>query len=177
MEKQEIRKRIRELKKQYSPQAKAEKSQTVWEQLEGLPAFRKARTVLAYWSMPDEIATHDFVCKWAERETVLLPCVCGNELEIRRFENREKLCAGEKYAIPEPTGEIFTALNQIDVILVPGMAFDRLKNRLGRGKGYYDRILKRTKACKIGLCYDFQLLDHLPTEEHDVKMDTVICSR
>ena len=72
---------------------------------------------------------------------------------------------------------LFTDLNKIDVILVPGVAFDRTLNRLGRGKGFYDKILSQTKACKIGICFDFQLLDRIPTEVHDVRMTQVISSR
>ena len=82
-----------------------------------------------------------------------------------------------KSAIPEPVGRLFTDLNKIDVILVPGVAFDRTLNRLGRGKGFYDKILSQTKACKIGICFDFQLLDRIPTEVHDVRMTQVISSR
>jgi len=174
MEKKEIRKQIRELKKGYSPEEKIEKSAAVWKRVEQDEAFRKARVVLAYWSMEDEVFTHDFVCKWAKEKTFLLPCVRGNELDIRYFDGRENLRPGEGYAIPEPVGELFTDFSRIDVILVPGVAFDRSLNRLGRGKGYYDRILKQTQACKIGICFDFQVLEKVPTEEHDVKMDQVI---
>lgn len=149
-------------------------SRSVWMQVEREEVFKEARTVLAYWSMDDEVFTHDFVCKWAEMKTILLPCVRGEELDIRYFDGKENLCPGEGYAIPEPVGALFTDLKQIDLVLVPGVAFDREGNRLGRGKGYYDRILKQTPAYKIGLCFDFQLLDCVPTEEHDIKMDRVI---
>ena len=158
MEKKEIRKQIREIKKQYTLEDKKRMSASVWQQVEHNEVFQRARVVLAYWSMDDEVFTHDFVCKWAEEKTILLPCVKGDELEIRYFDGREKLCPGEGYAIPEPVGRLFTDLNKIDVILVPGVAFDRTLNRLGRGKGFYDKILSQTKACKIGICFDFQLL-------------------
>lgn len=177
MEKKEIRKQIRELKKQYSLDEKKVKSAAIWKKIEQMDCFRKAKVVLAYWSMDDEVFTHDFICKWAEEKVILLPCVCGDELEIRYFDGRDRLCPGEGYAIPEPRGELFSDLAQIDVILIPGVAFDHTNNRLGRGKGYYDRILQQTKACKIGVCFDFQLLEHIPVEEHDVKMDLVVCSQ
>ena len=137
MEKKEIRKQIREIKKQYTLEDKKRMSASVWQQVEHNEVFQRARVVLAYWSMDDEVFTHDFVCKWAEEKTILLPCVKGDELEIRYFDGREKLCPGEGYAIPEPVGRLFTDLNKIDVILVPGVAFDRTLNRLGRGKGFY----------------------------------------
>ena len=177
MEKKEVRKQIRELKKLVSLEEKKKKSVSVWEAVEQNEYFKKADTVLVYWSMEDEVFTHDFVCKWADRKTILLPCVRGNELDIRYFDGRDKLCPGEGYAIMEPVGELFTDLSQIDVILVPGVAFEMSGNRLGRGKGYYDKILKQTEAYKIGICFDFQLLECVPIEEHDIKMDMVISSR
>lgn len=175
MEKKEIRKQIRELKKKYSIEVKKEKSMSVWQQVEEDECFRRADVVLAYWSMDDEVYTHDFVCKWADRKTILLPCVRGEELDIRYFDGKEKLCPGEGYAIPEPVGRLFTELDRIDMILVPGIAFTGSGERIGRGKGYYDKILKQTKAYKLGICFDFQLLEELPMEEHDVKMDRVVC--
>lgn len=177
MEKKEIRKYIRELKKQFSLEKKREMSVSVWKEVEDDEFFKKARTVLAYWSMDDEVFSHDFVCRWAEKKTLLLPCVNGDELDIRYFEGRDKLAPGEGFAIPEPVGKLVENLEEIDLILVPGVAFDAAGNRLGRGKGYYDKILKQTKAYKIGVCFGFQLLEKVPTEEHDVRMDRVIGSR
>lgn len=177
MEKKELRRQIREMKKRYTPEEKKQKSQSVWKQLEQMESFRQARIVLAYWSMEDEVFTHDFISKWADKKIILLPCVRGEELDIRYFDGKEKLCPGEGYAIPEPIGELFTELERIDLVVVPGVAFDKLGNRLGRGKGYYDKVLKRTPACKVGVCFDFQFLDKLPTEEHDVRMTEVIYSK
>lgn len=176
MEKKEVRKQIREEKKRYTLEEKKQKSISVWDQVEEQVAFQKANVVLAYWSMDDEVFTHDFVCKWAGQKTILLPCVKGDELEIRYFDGQEQLCPGEGYAIPEPVGQLFTDWGKIDVILVPGVAFDQNLNRLGRGKGYYDKILSRTQACKLGICFDFQFLEEVPTEIHDIKMTQVISS-
>ena len=83
--------------------------------------------------------------------------------------------AGEQFGIGEPTGPEFTDLESIDMIIVPGVAFDSHGNRMGRGRGFYDRLLKSTpNAAKIGVGYDFQLLDTIPVEPHDVPMDCVI---
>ena len=176
MDKKEVRKQIRELKKLVSLEEKKQKSKSIWEKIEQDSHFKAAKVILAYWSMDDEVFTHDFVCKWAEQKNILLPCVRGEELDIRYFDGKEKLCPGEGYAILEPVGELFTKLDEIDLILVPGVAFDRELNRLGRGKGYYDKILKQTKAYKIGVCFDFQVLEQVPTEEHDIRMEKIICS-
>lgn len=177
MDKKEVRKQIRELKKRYSLEEKCAMSESVWEQVEADEHFQAARTVLAYWSMDDEVYTHDFVCKWAGKKTMLLPCVRGEELDVRYFDGVEKMCPGEGFAIPEPVGELFTDWKEIDVILVPGVAFDADGNRLGRGKGYYDKVLRQTEAYKLGVCFDFQFIESVPVEEHDVRMNRVVVSK
>ena len=81
-------------------------------------------------------------------------------------------------SIEEPTGDETTDINAIELIIVPGVAYDRRGNRIGRGKGYYDRLLSSTSATKIGVGYDFQLIgEDIPAEEHDVAMDIVITDR
>ncbi|HQG08910.1 MAG TPA: 5-formyltetrahydrofolate cyclo-ligase, partial [Dysgonamonadaceae bacterium] len=68
----------------------------------------------------------------------------------------------------------FVDFDSIDLIIVPGVAFDRKLNRLGRGKGYYDRLLSQLKSPKIGICFDFQLLESIPVEDWDIKMDMIV---
>lgn len=175
-EKKALRIEIRQLKRACPLEERRRKSLSVWEAVERDEVFQQAETVLAYWSMDDEVYTHDFVNKWAGNKTLLLPCVKGDELELRYFDGEERLQPGEGYAIPEPVGELFTDWGKIDLILVPGVAFDKSGNRLGRGKGYYDKVLKQTGAYKLGVCFDFQLVERVPVEPHDVKMDRVVAS-
>lgn len=175
-EKKALRIEIRQLKRACPLEERRRKSLSVWEAVERDEVFQQAETVLAYWSMDDEVYTHDFVNKWAGSKTLLLPCVKGDELELRYFDGEERLQPGEGYAIPEPVGELFTDWGKIDLILVPGVAFDKSGNRLGRGKGYYDKVLKQTGAYKLGVCFDFQLVERVPVEPHDVKMDRVVAS-
>ena len=175
-EKKALRIEIRQLKRACPLEERRRKSLSVWEAVERDEVFQQAETVLAYWSMDDEVYTHDFVNKWTGSKTLLLPCVKGDELELRYFDGEERLQPGEGYAIPEPVGELFTDWGKIDLILVPGVAFDKSGNRLGRGKGYYDKVLKQTGAYKLGVCFDFQLVERVPVEPHDVKMDRVVAS-
>ena len=175
-EKKALRIEIRQLKRACPLEERRRKSLSVWEKVERDEVFQQAETVLAYWSMEDEVYTHDFVKRWAGSKTLLLPCVKGDELELRCFDGEERLQPGEGYAIPEPVGELFTDWGKIDLILVPGVAFDKSGNRLGRGKGYYDKVLKQTGAYKLGVCFDFQLVERVPVEPHDVKMDRVVAS-
>lgn len=175
-EKKALRIEIRQLKRACPLEERRRKSLSVWEKVERDEVFQQAETVLAYWSMDDEVYTHDFVKRWAGSKTLLLPCVKGDELELRYFDGEERLQPGEGYAIPEPVGELFADWGKIDLILVPGVAFDKFGNRLGRGKGYYDKVLKQTGAYKLGVCFDFQLVERVPVEPHDVKMDRVVAS-
>jgi len=81
---------------------------------------------------------------------------------------------GQSFGILEPEGESFTELQDIDLIIVPGVAFDKNNNRLGRGKAYYDKLLNYVNCHKYGVCFDFQLVPNVPADQHDVKMDKVI---
>ncbi len=79
------------------------------------------------------------------------------------------------FHIEEPTGDDTADISQIELVVVPAVAYDRRGNRVGRGKGYYDRLLAETNATKVGVGYDFQLLDEeIPAEPHDVAVDIVI---
>ena len=175
MEKADIRKMMRERKRAVPPEEKLRRSEVIMHQLELTQQFATAQVVLLYWSMADEVQTHAFVERWYSDKTVLLPCVQGDDLVLRQYTGPECLVAGEQFGIGEPTGPEWTDLNAVELIAVPGVAFDPDGNRMGRGRGFYDRLLKSTpNAVKIGLAFDFQMMDAIPMEPHDVKMDLVI---
>ncbi len=175
MEKAEIRKQMRELKRAVTSEEKLQRSETVMRGVEQLPEFQRARVVLLYWSMADEVQTHAFVERWYKEKTLLLPCVDGDDLRLRQYTGPECMVAGEQFGIGEPTGEEWKDLDAVECIIVPGVAFDRKNNRMGRGRGFYDHLLKSTpNAVKIGVAYDFQVLDSIPVEPHDVKMDKIV---
>lgn len=175
MDKAAVRKQMRDLKRQLSPEEKLRRSKAILHRLEPLPLFAEAKVVLLYWSMADEVQTHDFVNKWYKDKVVLLPCVQGDDLVLRQYSGPDCMVAGEQFGIGEPQGPEWTDLDNVDLIIVPGVAFDRLGNRMGRGRGFYDRLLKSTpNAVKVGVAFDFQLLDKIPVEPHDVPMDCVL---
>ncbi|MDD3038926.1 5-formyltetrahydrofolate cyclo-ligase [Bacteroides sp.] len=142
--------------------------------LEAHPAFRAANTVLLYHSLEDEVDTHAFIQKWSSSKQILLPVVIGDELELRIYTSSEDMRISD-YGIEEPVGEAFTDYDSIDFIAVPGVAFDQKGNRLGRGKGYYDRLLPHIpSAYKAGICFPFQLVEEVPAESYDIRMDIII---
>ena len=176
MTKEELRRLVRSQKRMYSaPQLQAMSAEAV-ARLMALPQMAAAKTVMLYYSLPDEVSTHELAGRLVERgKVVVLPVVTGpTEMELRRYRSADDLSMGA-FGIMEPTGEPFTSLAEIDLAVVPGMAFDTRGNRLGRGKGYYDRFLSQLpQATKVGLCFPFQKFPGVPTDENDVRMDLVI---
>lgn len=172
MEKREIRRKIKALRLMQTEAEKIAAAEQVFARLEQTAAFLMAEKILMYHSLPDELSTHAFLRKWADRKRFFLPRVNGVNLDILPYdESRLELGA---FHIEEPTGENTVDPSELELIIVPAVAYDRRGNRLGRGKGFYDRLLQTTKATKIGVAYDFQLLDEIPAEPHDVPVDVVI---
>ena len=168
-----LRKEVARKKKSFCATALLELSKDTLKLLENHPKFREAETILLYYSLPDEVDTHDFIEKWYKKKRIILPVVIGDELELRKYEGKDSLNMGA-YNILEPNTEIFREYQLIDLAVVPGVAFDKEGCRLGRGKGYYDRLLPLINCYKIGICFPFQLYDSIPTEKFDIKMDEVI---
>ncbi len=172
MEKNEIRKKIKAMRSMLLESERIAAAEEVFAQLEKSAAFIMANHILMYHSLPDELSTHGFLAKWSDKKHFYLPRVNGVNLDILPYdETRLELGA---FHIEEPTGNNTINPDDIELIVVPAVAYDRKGNRLGRGKGFYDRLLKTTKATKIGIGYEFQMLDEIPVEQHDVKMDIVI---
>lgn len=173
MKKAEIRQRIKTLKKSVGEDVANIAATKVFAQVEKCAEFQKAKHVLVYHSLPDELSTHAFIEKWHGLKKLYLPRVNGDLLEILPYDSA-RLQSGA-FNIEEPTGDEIIDACDIDLIIVPGIAFDCNGSRVGRGKGYYDRLLCETTAIKIGVGYDFQLLEeYIEAEEHDVKVDAVI---
>lgn len=171
-EKTKIRRRIRNKKNILSDMEKSQSSVSVFEKIEALPEFINAKSVLLYWSLPDELPTHNFIVKWSTKKQMLLPMVKGDKMLIKPFTTADELRKSDM-GIWEPEAQK-EYQRQIDLVIAPGIAFDKNKNRLGRGKGYYDRYFNNKNVTKVGVCYDFQLLETIPTEPFDAKMDIVI---
>ncbi|MBO5445686.1 MAG: 5-formyltetrahydrofolate cyclo-ligase [Muribaculaceae bacterium] len=175
MEKSDIRRKMKNLRLMLSEMEKESAADEVFSKLEQTAAFMMADNILMYHSLPDELSTVRFLRKWRDRKHFFLPRVNGVNLEILPFEeSRLELGA---FHIEEPTGNDLTDVDDIELMVIPAVAFDRKGNRLGRGKGFYDRLLKTSRAIKIGVGYEFQLLDDIPCEPHDVAMDMVITQK
>lgn len=174
MLKSELREEMRRLKRQHGSGVLAELSLAVTGRVMRHSAFRHARTVLLYWPLADEVDTRPLLPA-AAGKTLLLPRVTGSAtMELRLYDGPQSLAEGA-FHIMEPTGRLFTDYPSVDLAIIPGMAFDAAGNRLGRGRGYYDRFLPLLpQAYKIGVCFPFQLVGSVPTEATDARMDEVI---
>lgn len=182
MNKSELRKEIRNRKRQFTQAQLGELSFSVISQLQDHQKVRDAHTLLLYYSLPDEVNTHEWIDKLVkEGKTVLLPVVTDKKnMILREYTGKHDLYEGN-YHIMEPIGKLFPEerYREIEVGIIPGMSFDEAGDRLGRGKGYYDRFLRKTdfNLYKIGICFGFQKEKKIPSESHDITMDEVISSQ
>lgn len=175
MDKSDIRKKIKALRTMMLETEKIAAAEEVFARLEETAAFLMSDRILMYHSLPDELPTHGFLNKWKDKKHFYLPRVNGVNLEILPYDE-SRLELGS-FHIEEPTGSEMVDPEEIELVVVPGVAYDRKGNRLGRGKGFYDRFLASIGAAKIGVGYEFQLFDEIPSEPHDVRMDMVITQR
>lgn len=175
--KKELRKTIRHLKQFLTPEAIEDESKAVFDIIESLDEFKTAKCIMAYWAMKDELPTQSFIERWFNKKQIILPSVDGNKLRLKEFKGYETLHQGDLFAIPEPDGPDFDTPDSIDLIIVPGVAFDYQNNRMGRGKAYYDELLSHMKCFRIGVGFRCQLLEEVPTDLHDVKMNIVVAGR
>jgi 5-formyltetrahydrofolate cyclo-ligase len=171
-EKRQIRIKVRDLKELLSEEQKQKEADAVFGKIEYLPEFKAANSILIYWSTPDELPTHDIIKKWRQAKLIILPSIKGDKLVLKSYTSEEKLIQ-KVLGIWEPNLSQ-TYQGKVDLVIVPGIAFDQNRNRLGRGKGYYDRFFKKNKLTKIGVGFDFQLFNSIPTEKTDVQMDKII---
>ena len=161
------------LKRREEHKKAEEESKAVVEKVLSLPQLKTARYVLLYYPHRNEVNTLPLIEKLLKLEkTVLLPKVSGKD--ILPIPVKELTSLKEGYAgIKEPEGNP-VPYEVIDIIFVPGVVFDKKGHRIGYGKGYYDRFLKKVKGLKVGLAYDFQIVDEIPHEEHDIPLDVII---
>ncbi len=170
-----MKKRLREnfLKKRDSIPVKErlKKSDEIWQRLSSLPEFEEAPVILFYVSFGSEVHTHKMIRSSLESKKIALPVVNGENLILSELRDWKELSTGS-YGILEPR-EI-RKVDSVDLAIVPGMAFDLNGHRIGYGKGYYDRLLNKMYAQKIGLTFECQLVDSIPSSAHDVAVDAII---
>ncbi|MFH0820582.1 MAG: 5-formyltetrahydrofolate cyclo-ligase [Candidatus Peregrinibacteria bacterium] len=171
--KNNLRKRLAILRTELSPVKRKEKDNAIAQKIESLKAFQTSRNVLFYYSVKGEVDTLNLIQRYLGKKTIYLPVIRNDEefhaIELHDFQELKKGLKG----IPEPTGK--NEAKSLDLILIPGVAFDPQGHRIGTGKGYYDRFLKRySDALKVGLAYREQIVENCPQDPYDVAMDLIV---
>ena len=169
-----LRKAVRARLAAMSDADKEQQSTAICHSLKAHIAVTGARVVALFSPLPDEPRIWPLVEDLSKSMAVLLPRIEGDVMNFYCY-SPESMSSGA-FGILEPVGGEPVAPYEIDVMVVPGVAFTLTGDRMGRGKGYYDKYmsLEEFRAVKIGVCYDVQLVDVLPTEIHDVKIDSII---
>lgn len=156
------------------------KSNDIISTLLSIKEFEEARKVLLYISFGSEVNTHGLIRLLFGRKEVFVPIVDKERKEIFISELRrwEELSSGA-YGILEPEKDYIRKgdVKEMEIAIVPGVAFDEYGYRIGYGGGYYDKLLKKMDGVKIGIAYDFQILKKLPHENHDVRMDKIVTEK
>ena len=180
MNKNELRQYIRNEKRHHSQRELEALSLFACNKLSDHPRITAAKTVLLYYPLPDEVDVRPLLNSLVQQgKRVILPkVVSDSDLTLHTYKSQKDLEPGA-FGIMEPTNKEISPddIEDTAVAIVPGMAFDTSGHRLGRGKGYYDRLLARIPFIyKIGICFHFQLQKAIPADRHDIVMNEIIYS-
>ena len=179
LEKENLRKEYKLIRSRV--ENKKEKSQKIADKVRMLEDYKNAKIIAIYKSFSFEVDTTDLVHYALEdNKIVCLPKIENDEMKFYKITEGSRFIKN-KFGIEEPEEykENFIDKSFIDLAIIPGLCFDTEKNRLGFGKGYYDRYLENTKIKTVGICFNEQILENelLPTTYYDVKMDLVITDK
>lgn len=184
---QELKRKIREQAHEQRTQqeGKDELSREICEKFVSLPEYQSAKTVMFYLDVRSEVRTRHYLpTALAHGKRIVIPYCVNGELELFLLTDMDELSVG-MYRILEPKPELRTVpekqvrVEELDLIMVPGVAFDRTGARMGHGKGYYDKLLEhaRPDTPLVALAFECQLFPEIPTQTHDVFMDKIITEK
>ena len=178
LSKHELRLNMKNQRKALSVSDVQQKSRLIQQRLFSLPEFISAQTVLFYVSYDNEVFTHEMIQEALNMgKTVVVPKsdTTTNTIDLYRITHWNELTQGA-YGILEPKQVLNrVAVHDLDCIIVPGVVFDKQGNRVGHGKGYYDRLLASSKTIPtVGLAYEFQIVKRIDAEIHDEKVNMIV---
>lgn len=174
MEKRQLRQLLRSRISEVSDERRELASREIFAEVATLPAFRGAQVVALYAALRDEPQSRAFIAEWYGRKRIVLPRVEGDVMRFYDY-SPEWMEAGS-FGIEEPQGSTACLPEEIDFMVVPGVGFTLDGERMGRGKGFYDKYLSQPafRAFTVGVCLKEQIVEKLPTAPHDRTMDVVI---
>ena len=176
MDKKALRRQIGEKKSALSALEIDQRSRALAEKLFETPQYRAAKSLYAYLSFNQEVRTNPIIERaWADGKRVAVPKVIGKDMVFIWIDSFDNLAPQGAFNITEPIENGPVADDPAALVLMPGLAFDPAGHRVGYGGGYYDRFLaEEPDHPLVALCYDFQMLEHLEVENHDIPVDLVI---
>ena len=177
MTKQELRKIYINARSQLSDEYRSWASGLIAQRLIALSAWRNRKTVMTFLTINSEVETTPLVERlWQEGKTVIVPKVEGKKLLCCKLSSWDELAPGT-FSVPEPVEPLVVEPAQLELVLVPALAFDPAGRRLGYGAGFFDRLLKKTSALRVGLAFDLQIADRLPEEANDCRVEMIITEK
>ena len=179
--KKDLRKRILSIRNNMPGEDVVNNSRIIRDKIIGLDVYKQSKVIFIYMDFKNEVMTSDLIKHMLSEKkrvvvpytdtisTVLIPSEITGESDLKL----------NSFGYSEPKKVSPVNIEEIDLVIVPGVVFDKNLNRIGFGKGYYDRILNKLKASarKVAVAHDFQVLEEIPAEEHDVKMDMIITEK
>jgi len=175
--KAELRARMLETRNGIDPVHRLELAETIHAKIYDLPQFREASSLGLYWASGSEVLTISLAIKvWEQEERrIFLPFVLNGELQLTEWRTADPV-VDAAYGGMHPRYRRAAALEEVDMLLVPGLAFDSRGRRLGTGTGHYDRLLARLdpRTTRVGLCFAAQMIDEVPIEPHDQRVEFVV---
>jgi 5-formyltetrahydrofolate cyclo-ligase len=171
-----LRTKIRKLLADFPKDQKIIADEKIRNNLINFPLYKNAQSVCFYYSTDQEVDTRNIIESELKQKIkqIILPRISGNHLdlyEIKSISDLEK----NKWDLWEPKITCRKVdINEVDLFIVPGLAFDKDGWRLGRRMGFYDRLLREVRKPKIAICYNFQLIDNIPHDENDIAADYII---
>ena len=150
------------------------KSKIIKEKLFSSKEYKKAKTIMFYVSFGSEVNTLDMIKESLNDKTICVPVCKKNKIIPSIIKDIKELNKKNKYKIPEPSKIKKIDKKDIDLVIVPAVVFDKRNHRIGYGKGYYDNFLKNFKGKTIGLAFKMQILEIIPKDEWDVRLDKVV---
>ncbi len=177
--KNELRKIYKEKRKLMSRAEAEEKSVLACNRFLESEMYKNARTIMLYLPLGNEADTNLIIkSAFADGKKVALPVTEQESGAITPyFVNENTEFAKGAFSVTEPLNSQAADISEIDVVIVPGIAFDKNGNRIGFGKGCYDKFLNKFDCIKVGFCYDYQICDEIPSDKYDVKMDCIITEK
>lgn len=178
MVKDSLRQQVLDARFRLSAGERKAKSRQIEERLFALPEFRAARSILFYASFRSEVETWDMIRRaLAEGKRVILPRVRGKQLALFEIRNFDEDVKPGTWDIPEPVSGRPAAVQEADLVIVPGSVFDERGNRMGYGGGFYDRLLPAFSGPTVALAFELQIVDSVPVGPHDVPVRKIVTER